>query len=340
MMGTRLAWSSLSAPYLVLAPGLLLAGCGSSTMSPSYLSQALPTAKAQLSAAYLYVANQGNASVGGQSIEIFDLAYPLKGPIGSIRRHVSEPDGIFIDGSGTLYVANADQSGDDKVTVYPRGARKPSRIYAGAVCAFDVVSGTDGTVYVADACGIHDVGRVMVFQHGSSAPTRYVYPGGSPYSLTLDSRNNLYVGYNSYDTFWGQVKRYAPGARHGEKLLPDQTVRFLTDVGLDNKGALLVANQHDGVIDVFTSKGKPPTRIIKTGQGGPFSFAFDRRGNRIYVSYPCRGGGGLTVLTSSGCGKRHNTVVALDYASGKRLWTLREQFLLPFGVAVSPSAPF
>jgi hypothetical protein len=48
----------------------------------------------------------------------------------------------------------------------------------------------------------------------------------------------------------------------------------------------------------------------------------------------------LTALTASGCGKRYNTVVALDYASGKRLWTLREQFWLPFGVAVSPSAPF
>jgi DNA-binding beta-propeller fold protein YncE len=340
MMGTRLAWSSLSVAYLALAAGWLLAGCGSDAASSGFISAALPTAKARRDATYLYVANQGNASVGGQSIEIFDLAHPLKGPLGSIRRHISEPDGIFIDVSGTLYVANADQSGDDKVTVYPRGARKPSHIYAGAVCAFDAVAGTDGTVYVADACGIHDVGRVMVFEHGSNAPTRYVYPGGSPYSLTLDSHNNLYVGYNSYYTFSGQVKRYAPGAQHGEKLLPDQTVHFLSGVGLDNKGALLVANQHDGVIDVFTSKGKPPTRIIKTGQGGPFSFAFDRRENRIYVSYPCRSGGGLTVLTASGCGKRHNTVVALDYASGKRLWTLREQFLLPFGVAVSPSAPF
>jgi hypothetical protein len=150
MMGTRLAWSSLSATYLVLAPGLLLAGCGSGTMSPGYLSQALPTVKAQFSAAYLYVANQGNASVGGQSIEIFDLAHPLKGPIGSIRRHISEPDGIFIDGSGTLYVANADQSGDDKVTVYPRGVRKPSRIYAGAVCAFDAVSGIRATISTSD----------------------------------------------------------------------------------------------------------------------------------------------------------------------------------------------
>ena len=136
------------------------------------------------------------------------------------------PDGIFVDGSGTLYVANADESGNDKVTVYPRGAHKPSRVYAGAVCAFDVVAGTNGAVYVADACGIHGRGRVIVFAHGSRAPTSYIYPGGSPYSLTLDSENNLYVGYNSYEAYWGQVKRYAPGAEHGRSCCPKNLFTF------------------------------------------------------------------------------------------------------------------
>jgi hypothetical protein len=324
-----------------VATGMLAACSGAQPPidAPGVMAQ-ISNIGPQRSPAYLYVANQGNASAGGQRIEIFDRADPSKGPIDSIRRDISEPDGIFVDGSGTLYVANADESANDKVTVYPRGAHKPSGVYAGAVCAFDVVSGTNGTVYVADACGVHDRGRVIVFAHGSRMPTSYIYPGGSPYSLTLDSENNLYVGYNSYEAYWGQVKRYAPDARHGEILLPKKLVHFLGDVEIDNHGSLLVSSELDGVIDVFTSKGKPPARIIKSGQGAPSWFTFDRRENRIYVSYPCRVGGGLRPLTASGCGRRHDTVVALDYASGKRLWTLRVPFLLPFGVAASPSAPF
>lgn len=289
--------------------------------------------------AYLYVANAAIPSFGGSRIDIFHQANPSEGIIGTIRTGVSHPDGIFIDGTGTLYVANANGSGHGSVTVYPPGARKPERIYSGAGCAFDVAAGSDGTVYVADACGPKGgVGRVIIYPHGSTKNTRFLYPGGSPYCVTLDPRNNLYVGYNSELSYAGQVKRYAPGARKGVKLIPDNFVYFVTGIALDDRGALLVANQGDGVIDVFTTFGKPPSRIIKTGQSHPFAFAFDRREGRIYVSYPCTPGG-LRSLGSSGCGKRPNTVVALDYLSGERLWTLQQRYWVPMGVAAEPSAP-
>ena len=69
---------------------------------------------------------------------------------------------------------------------------------------------------------------------------------------------------------------------------------FLTDIAVDSHGALLVANGHDGAIDVFTGKGQPPSRVIKTGQAHPFMFAFDQPENKIYVTYPCQPGGGST----------------------------------------------
>lgn len=110
---------------------------------------------------------------------------------------------------------------------------------------------------------------------------------------------------------------------------------------MDENGALLVANSEGGAIDVFTGKDQPPSRIIKTGQSHPFMFAFDRRENTIYVSNPCFIPG-VKPLSSSGCSGpgRPDTVVALDYASGKRLWTFRERDLRPMGLAVTPNAPF
>lgn len=273
-------------------------------------------------------------------MEIFLQNDPGKGPVDSISSHVSEPDGIFIDDSGALYVANADQSGDDKVTKYPQGAHKPSRTFTGAECAFAVAVDSVKNVYVADPCGkgSSDRGRVIVFEHGGTKQTRYLYPGGSPYCLAVDSHDNLYVGYNSKYRYAGQVKRYAPGARRGETLLPQNTVYSLTGIAFDDQGALLVANGLDGVIDVFTRKREPPTRIIKTGQGHPFSFAFDQQGARLYVSYPCSLGG-VEPLTVSGCNKKPNTVVALDYATGKRLWVLRQPLWQPTGVATLPKLP-
>jgi DNA-binding beta-propeller fold protein YncE len=151
-----------------------------------------------------------------------------------------------------------------------------------------------------------------------------------------------YVGYNSHDGYAGQVKRYRPGAKEGIELIPDDTVHFLTGVAIDQHGALLVANELGGAIDVFTAKRQPPSRVIKTGQAHPFMFAFDRHENVIYVSDPCFSGGSVLRLTSSSCNGagRPNTVVAIAYPSGKRLWTLRAKNLTPMGVAIRPNAAF
>lgn len=331
----------------------LLAGCqasqplaGNPVPQPfSMRGTAAVTAPAN-DTSYLYVANDtfGHGDPGGE-VDILQRNDPAKGVVDRITKGVSEPDGIFVDTHGILYVTNGSESGYRSVEAYERGAHKPFRVYVGARCAFDVIAADDGTVYIADACGGSSTsGRVLVYPPGRSKPSRSIYPDGPPYCLTLDAQNNLYVGYNAEYTYWGQVQRFRPGASYGVNLIPPKTVFFLTDIAVDGHGALLVANGHDGAIDVFTGKDQPPSRVIKTGQAHPFMFAFDRRENKIYVTYPCEPGGG-SALTASGCGKRENTLVAVDYASGKRLWTVREQMgphvdWIPFGVAVYPKAPF
>ncbi|MBV8530358.1 MAG: hypothetical protein JO104_03500, partial [Candidatus Eremiobacteraeota bacterium] len=294
---------------------------------------------------YLYVANDaaGHGDPNGE-VDIFRRDDPGNGIVDRIVTGVVQPDGIFVDAHGTLYVTNGSESGYRGVEAFKRGAHKPFRVYVGATCAFDVIAADDGTVYIADACsGSSTAGRVLVYPPGHSKPSRSVYPDGPPYCLTLDAQNNLYVGYNNSYTYWGQVQRFRPGASRGVNLIPKNTVFFLTDIALDSHGALLVTDGRSGAIDVFTGKDQPPSRVIKTGQGHPFMFSFDEGENKIYVTYPCEPGGG-SPLTASGCGKRMNTLVALDYVTGKRLWMLREHMSphvdwLPFGVAVYPKAP-
>jgi hypothetical protein len=288
------------------------------------------------STSYLYVTNTATVSY---PVDIFLRENPSKGIVHHIRR-VLAPQGIFIDSHGIIYLTTSWQSGNNGVWAYEPGARKPFRVYQGVDCAFGVVAASDGTVYIADACGTsdHSKGDVAVYPPGQTTPARKIRPGGSPYALALDAHDNLYVGYNSLYTYWGQVKRYRPGARHGDALLPQHSTFFITGVGIDKHGALLVANS--GVIDVFTANDRPPTRVIHTGQSHVDEFAFDRRGAILYVSSGCFNSGLAVRLTSSGCGKRPNTVVALEYATGKRLWTLGERFWVPVGVAVWPSARF
>ncbi len=276
---------------------------------------------------YLFVAN--DQIPDGQRVNVYLRSDPYRGVIRAIRTGVSEPAGIFIDDAGTLYVASA-----DRVTVYPKGARRPSRVYK-MKCAADVVAGSDGTVYVADPCGTNGQGEVHVFAPNSTKQIRLLRPGGAPYSVTLDSQNRLYVGYTIWPNFAGQVRRYGPGASHGLKMLPDKTVENIGSIRVDKHGALLVANDFGGVIDVFTGVRKPPSRILKTGQTFPSYFAFDRDENRLFVSAPFYGS--LQATSGSG-GQNPNTVAELEYPSGKVLLTFKPGGY-PMGVAVSPSAP-
>lgn len=292
----------------------------------------------------LFVANFAHSPKGRYEVNVFDPDDPSKGLVEQISDGVFEPDGVYVDSQGNLYVTNGRMSGDDSVDIYAKGKQKPKRILSGSFCTRDVVAGSDGTVYVADGCGgPRTLGRVLVYASGTTKPSRSFYPGGAPYCLTLDAANNLYVGYNSHGSYAGQVKRYAPGAKKGVNLIPNNFVHFLTGVAVDQHGALLVANEVGGAIDVFTAKGKPPSRVIHTGQAHPFAFTFDRHENKMYVSDPCFGSGGRVVPSSSSAcsgGGRPNTVVALDYPSGKRLWTLRAKNLTPMGVAIRPNPPF
>jgi sugar lactone lactonase YvrE len=300
------------------------------------IPQRLPmtTHAAARQAQYLYVADQA-----AYRIDIFLRDDPSKGVVDSISKGVSVPDGIWIDSGGNLYVANEDEGLNDRITVYAKGGHKPIRVYRGAIlCASDVAVASDGTVYVADPCGSGYNGRVHVFGPGGTKQTRLIIPDGAPGSVTVDAQNNLYVGMTSNITGWGQVKRYRPGATKGIDLLRPLAIPTIAGIAIDDHGALLVADETRGTIDVFTDRRKRPSRVISTGQSDPCCFAFDRGGNRIYVSYPFEISSSVRGLGSGP--KRPNTMVALDYATGRRLWTLEVRNWLPVGVAVSPTPPF
>ena len=226
--------SGVAAAMLAACGGLQLPieASGAMPLSPqSSLTDAKGTS-------YLYVANPGSRS--GGEIDIFLRDDPSKGIVDRIRDGVFAPDGIFVDTHSNLYVTNGHMSGRESVEMYAKGGHRPIRFYMGALCAFDVIAASDGTVYIADACGgPHTRGRVLVYPPGKTKPSRSFFPGGTPYCLTLDAKNNLYVGYNSVGSYAGQVKRYRPGAKDGVDLIPPNTVHFLTSVAVDEHGAVL-----------------------------------------------------------------------------------------------------
>ena len=78
----------------------------------------------------------------GTRIDIFLRDDRTSGAVDSIRKGIIGPDGIFIDTSGVLYVANTacvahgSKGCHTKVTVYARGGHEPLRAYTGGIAVF------------------------------------------------------------------------------------------------------------------------------------------------------------------------------------------------------------
>lgn len=328
---------------LVLAGCAIAAGCMGTGSAPPAFDSRVEAGVASRSS-YLYVADGANPY--SAQVDVLLRRDLGKGILGKFAKRMEYPDGIFVDPSGTLYVANAADSGHDRVTVYGRDGRGPLRVYRGIKCAFDVVAGSDGSVYVADPCGVNNHGTVHIYAPNSTEQIRMLHPDCAPYSLVLDAQDNLYVAcYMPPDSYWGQVKRFRHGSLEGVDLLPDKEVGFIGGITLDGHGALLVADGLHEAVDVFTAERKPPSQVIKTGQTFPYRLALDQRENRLYVSAPylpdVRERFFVRPAPRSGP-KRPNTVVELAYPSGRRLLTLRNVVTgwIPMGVAVFPPAPF
>jgi hypothetical protein len=289
---------------------------------------------------FLYVANEGYP---GPAVDVYDRRDLTKGPVRTVTDKVIYPDGIFIDRSDNLYVANDEGSGENVVTMYAKDGRL-RRIYRGLESAVDVAVGADGTVYAGDCDG-----RVLEYAPDSTKRIRTVPIPGCVIGVTLDAKNNLYVGYaKKYINQPCQVRRFPPKSTKGVDVLPPKTVYWIGGIGIDKNGYLLVVDQLKGV-EVFSRLNEPPTRIITTGQGFPYRFTFNHDETVMYVSSPWEGtlrrrgtyGDAVRRLTSSGP-KLANTVVEVTYPGGKQLNVFQfgqDDYGYPTGVAVTPTAP-
>ncbi|MBV9333354.1 MAG: hypothetical protein JO146_05055 [Candidatus Eremiobacteraeota bacterium] len=348
----------------LLACTMLSPGCssGATATGPLVSERAGNAARVETiarnaDASYLYVADHANPS--NAQVDVLLRKDLAKGIIREVSKRIEYPAGIFVDVSDNLYVANAvESSGHDTVTVYKAGSNQPFRTYRGIGCAADVLAGSDGTVYIADLCGGNvrktmraggdrciENGEVHVYAAGGTKQIRALHFKGGPSSLTLDDKNNLYVGYENACASAGQVRRYAPGAVKGVDLLPHDAVPFIGGIALDSGGQLLVVSTLRSVIDVFSAEHQPPSRVISTGQTFPGRIVFDKLQNLLYVTSPylpdSHAEASPQRITPMGV-KRPNTLVVIDYQSGKLLYTLKKLVSgwAPAGVAVFPPAPF
>jgi sugar lactone lactonase YvrE len=208
----------------------------------------------------VYMSSWGTASV-------VDVLTMDGQQVGQIANGLVEPEGIFIDQNGRLWVANV--SGGN-VVVYPRGGLSPSKSLTDPVgYPLDVTVCPDGTAYVADLYDLNNSNHssVQVYAPGSTKPTRnldYASDFRNPF-LTCDAAGNVFVatliGQSVGD---GRVIEFPLGKQAGAK---DLGIILQVPGGIkpDNAGNLLVSDVIGHTIAEYTESGSPTGQSFATG---------------------------------------------------------------------------
>jgi autotransporter-associated beta strand protein len=207
----------------------------------------------------------GNLSLGSSN-RVFTVE-----PVTIFASGLGTPDGLALDSSGSLYVANYSSGtvtkvdGGGAVTTFASGFTHPEGL------AFD----SSGNLYVSHGDNAGKVSKVTpggVVTLFADYPTGLYYPKG----LAFDSSGNLFAA----DYAVGTLTRLTPS---GASSNFDYGFGIDNTFGLafDGAGNLYVANSYNGTVSKVTPGG-----VASTFAGGfshPQGLAFDGSGN-LYVA--------------------------------------------------------
>jgi hypothetical protein len=206
----------------------------------------------------VYMSSWGTASV-------VDVSAMNGRQVGQITNGLAEPQGLFVDAKGSLWVANA-----SNVLVYPHGSLSPSKTLTDSVGdPTDVRVCADGTAYVADLYdnSSSNHASVQVYAHGSTTPTGnldYASDFRNPF-LTCDAAGNVFVALLTGESVGdGGVVEFPHGKQKGAK---DLGIVLQSPGGIkpDNAGNLLVTDLIGHTIAEYAENGSPTGQSIATG---------------------------------------------------------------------------
>jgi DNA-binding beta-propeller fold protein YncE len=197
--------------------------------------------------------------------------------VGVLQQGIKGPDGVTIDASGAVYVAN-DAAGT--VTVYPAGQTYPSLTLSdGLQIPIAVAVDTNGDVYVTNK-GTSP--SVVVYPPGKTTPSRFitskllVMPG----QVAFDTGRNLYVSDNATG-----VSEIPYG---GSQLvsLGLQGLTFPSGLAVDPAtGDLYVSQASKGSTLVFPAGSVKASRVLKESEDFDL-LAFGTLNKRQYLLGP------------------------------------------------------
>lgn len=272
----------------------------------------------------LYVANFGTYPGGNVTAYAPWSATPIETIPGS------NPAVLFVDGSSNLWVGNNDGNLYGTIVEYAPGSTTPSRTISGVTTpntggGESLAVDKSGNLY----CACNEANEVDIYAPADTTPSRSLTPLSdpsgisSPFSVVVDSADNLYVANQGSNTVGISV--FAPGATtHSRNITSGISGVWL--LALDGAGNLYAGNSNStpGTITKYAPGGSTVVRTFGSTSGisSIYGLAVDKSGN---------------VYSANNISSPTDTVTeftATSYASAARTLTLPGAG--PYAVATDP----
>ncbi len=248
---------------------------------------------------------------------VFELKNGSYSEVGTITNGISDPDGVWVDKKGNVYVANVT---GPTVTEYKKGRGAPICTYsAGLVDPINVTTDTAGNVYVVDFNDFNAPGHVDKFaQCSNTIETQYNINSG-PEGVAVDGSGNIFVSYLGPNG--GNFLEFVGGSTTPTPL--SVTVSSAGGIVID-KNSVLVADDQSGNIDRIAPPYTSAT-LFASGLQDPFHDSLNKA---------------ETLLFNANHGS--GTVTVYDYPSGTLVTTITSANGIDGaeGVGESPDAVF
>jgi len=273
---------------------------------------------ARAAAPLLYVSN-----LGAKSVEVFHQGGRAQQPIATITNGVVFPVGLTTDSSGNLYVTDSGEyNGAWVVQRYAPGATSPGKTYTTDLSEpCNIAIAKDGTIYIANFNG-GGAGWVAVYPKGNASKEYRLSDssGGSPVSVALDSKQDLYAMWGRGNQGSSVVYEYKPGATTGKNLNLD--FAYGAGIQVDSAGNLLAVQQVlPSEILVFPpGKTEPSKSIVLPNGGEPYAIVLNR-GSKLLFAGDAIG----------------NVVDLFTYPSGRFRYPIAGGFSNIGGIATQPN---
>jgi sugar lactone lactonase YvrE len=194
------------------------------------------------------------------------------------------PQGVAVDASGNLYIADSNHNRVLKETPSAGGYTQSTILTGSLNYPNQVAVDGGGNIYIADTTNFRIL-KETLSAGGYSESTVASFPpidGTAPVGVTVDGSGNVYIS-NSAGTLY---KETLTAASYTQSTIPTG-LSSLGEIAVDGSGNVYLADNSSNnqiVKETPSATGYTQSTVPIKGLGVPYGIAVDGRGN-LYVSY-------------------------------------------------------